>query len=76
MKKKLFLSLLIAAFAVSQLSAQMLVGSYNIRLKVSSDSLNGNVWQNAVRSSVTKSISCHPTSWTPRKCCMASCWTC
>ena len=45
MRKKLFLSLLIAAFAVSQLSAQMLVGSYNIRLKVSSDSLNGNVWQ-------------------------------
>ena len=26
-------------------SAQMLVGSYNIRLKVSSDSINGNVWQ-------------------------------
>ena len=44
MKKKLFLSLFIAACAVSQLSAQMLVGSYNIRLKVSSDSVNGNVW--------------------------------
>ena len=44
MKKKLLLSLLFAAFAVSQLSAQMLVGSYNIRLKVSSDSVNGNVW--------------------------------
>ena len=44
MKKKLLLSLLFAAFAVSQLSAQMLVGSYNIRLKVSSDSVQGNVW--------------------------------
>ena len=44
MKKKLLLSLLFAAFAVSQLSAQMLVGSYNIRLKVSSDSVKGNVW--------------------------------
>ena len=44
MKKKLLLSLLFAAFAVSQLSAQMLVCSYNIRLKVSSDSVNGNVW--------------------------------
>lgn len=44
MKKKLLLSLLFAAFAVSQLTAQMLVGSYNIRLKVSSDSVNGNVW--------------------------------
>ncbi len=44
MKTKLLLSLLFAAFAVSQLSAQMLVGSYNIRLKVSSDSVNGNVW--------------------------------
>ncbi len=27
------------------MSAQMLVGSYNIRLKVSSDSVKGNVWQ-------------------------------
>ncbi len=27
------------------MSAQMLVGSYNIRLKVSSDSVNGNAWQ-------------------------------
>lgn len=44
MKTKLLLSLLFAAFAVSQLSAQMLVGSYNIRLKVSSDSVKGNVW--------------------------------
>lgn len=44
MKKKLLMSLLFAAFAVSQLSAQMLVGSYNIRLKVSSDSVKGNVW--------------------------------
>ena len=44
MKKKLLLSLLFTAFAVSQLSAQMLVGSYNIRLKVSSDSVKGNVW--------------------------------
>ena len=45
MKKKLLLSLLFTAFAVVQLSAQMLVGSYNIRLKVSSDSIAGNVWQ-------------------------------
>ena len=44
MKKKLLLSLLLATLAVSQLSAQMLVGSYNIRLKVSSDSVKGNVW--------------------------------
>lgn len=45
MKKKMLLSLLFTAFAVVQLSAQMLVGSYNIRLKVSSDSIAGNVWQ-------------------------------
>lgn len=45
MKKKLLLSLLFTAFAVVQLPAQMLVGSYNIRLKVSSDSIAGNVWQ-------------------------------
>lgn len=45
MKKKMLLSLLFTAFAVVQLPAQMLVGSYNIRLKVSSDSIAGNVWQ-------------------------------
>ena len=36
--------ILLLVIAVSSLSAQMLVGSYNIRLKVSSDSVAGNVW--------------------------------
>lgn len=40
------IGLLILAFAivVMQLSAQMLVGSYNIRYKNDADSVNGNVW--------------------------------
>ena len=42
MKRVLLLS--ISLLVVTSLSAQMLVGSYNIRLKVSSDSVNGNVW--------------------------------
>ena len=33
------------AFAVMQLSAQMLVGSYNIRYKNGGDSVKGNVWE-------------------------------
>ena len=44
MKKRVYLLIMLAVFAVMQLSAQMLVGSYNIRLKVSSDSVKGNVW--------------------------------
>ena len=44
MKKFLFIISLSILVSVST-SAQMLVGSYNIRLKVSSDSINGNVWQ-------------------------------
>ena len=43
--KRFYLSVVLIAFAVMQLSAQMLVGSYNIRLKVSSDSVKGNVWE-------------------------------
>lgn len=44
MKKFLFIISLSLLVSIST-SAQMLVGSYNIRLKVSSDSVNGNVWQ-------------------------------
>ena len=44
MKKFLFIISLSILVSMST-SAQMLVGSYNIRLKVSSDSINGNVWQ-------------------------------
>lgn len=44
MKKFLFIISLSILVSIST-SAQMLVGSYNIRLKVSSDSVNGNVWQ-------------------------------
>ena len=43
--KRFYFSVVLIAFAVMQLSAQMLVGSYNIRLKVSSDSVKGNVWE-------------------------------
>ena len=43
---KKFLLIILLFIGVSTLSsAQMLVGSYNIRLKVSSDSVKGNVWQ-------------------------------
>ena len=42
--KRFFLTILVTVIAVTSLSAQMLVGSYNIRLKVSSDSIAGNVW--------------------------------
>ena len=42
--KRTGLFLLILVLAVSQLSAQMLVGSYNIRYKNTGDSLAGNVW--------------------------------
>ena len=45
MKKRICLSCLLVAFAAMQLSAQMLVGSYNIRLKIADDSLRGDVWQ-------------------------------
>ena len=44
MKKFLLIILCIIGVSVP-MSAQMLVGSYNIRLKVSSDSVKGNVWQ-------------------------------
>ena len=43
---KKFLLIILCLIGVSvPMSAQMLVGSYNIRLKVSSDSVNGNAWQ-------------------------------
>lgn len=42
--KRYYLFILISMLAVSSLSAQMLVGSYNIRLKVNDDSIKGNVW--------------------------------
>ena len=44
MKKFLLIFLLLMGLSLP-MSAQMLVGSYNIRLKVSSDSVNGNAWQ-------------------------------
>ena len=44
MMKKLFLTILIAVAGVASLSAQMLVGSYNIRYKNGGDSIAGNVW--------------------------------
>ena len=44
MKKFLVVFLLLMGLSLP-MSAQMLVGSYNIRLKVSSDSVNGNAWQ-------------------------------
>ena len=44
MKKFLLVFLLLMGLSLP-MSAQMLVGSYNIRLKVSSDSVKGNVWQ-------------------------------
>lgn len=42
--KKLYLTILIAVAGVASLSAQMLVGSYNIRYKNGGDSIAGNVW--------------------------------
>ena len=44
MMKKSFLLIILCVLAASSLSAQLLVGSYNIRLKLSDDSINGNVW--------------------------------
>ena len=43
--KRFYLSVALMAFAVIQVSAQMLVGSYNIRYKNGGDSLKGNVWE-------------------------------
>ena len=43
--KRFYLSVVLTAFAVMQLSAQMLVGSYNIRYKNGGDSVKGNVWE-------------------------------
>ena len=42
--KRFFISVLLLMAAVMSLSAQMLVGSYNIRLKLSDDSVRGDVW--------------------------------
>lgn len=42
--KKIFFTALLVLVASQLLSAQMLVGTYNIRLKVASDSLKGEVW--------------------------------
>lgn len=44
MMRRFYLTLLFAVAAVASLSAQMLVGSYNIRLNAASDSVNGNGW--------------------------------
>ena len=42
--KKYCLTLILFALAAMQLSAQMLVGSYNIRYKNDGDSIKGNAW--------------------------------
>ena len=42
--KRFFISVLLLMAAVMSLSAQMFVGSYNIRLKLSDDSVRGDVW--------------------------------
>ena len=42
--RRFFISVLLLMAAVMSLSAQMLVGSYNIRLKLSDDSVRGDVW--------------------------------
>ena len=42
--KSFFFSLLLILLSTAQLSAQMLVGSYNIRYKNDGDSIAGNVW--------------------------------
>jgi len=42
--KKIVLSFLLLLFVSMQLSAQLLVGSYNIRYKNAGDSVKGNVW--------------------------------
>ena len=47
--KKFYLFVYFVCMAVSTLSAQMLVGSYNIRLNVSSDSIAGNGWHQRCR---------------------------
>ena len=43
--KRIVLSSLLFVIVAFSLSAQMLVGSYNIRYKNSGDSVNGNVWE-------------------------------
>lgn len=42
--KSIFFSLILMLLSTTQLSAQMLVGSYNIRYKNDGDSVAGNVW--------------------------------
>ena len=42
--RRIFISVLFLMATVMSLSAQMLVGSYNIRLKLSDDSVRGDVW--------------------------------
>ena len=42
--KRFYLTILLSVIAVASLSAQMLVGSYNIRYKNGGDSVVGNVW--------------------------------
>ena len=42
---RFYLTVILSLATVASLSAQMLVGSYNIRYKANSDSINGNVWQ-------------------------------
>jgi endonuclease/exonuclease/phosphatase family metal-dependent hydrolase len=44
MMKKCFLLILISLLGATSLSAQLLVGSYNIRYKNNGDSVKGNVW--------------------------------
>ena len=43
--KRIYLTFLFISLAVLSMSAQMLVGTYNIRYKNSGDSTKGNVWQ-------------------------------
>ena len=49
MMKRFYLFVYFACLAVSTLSAQMLVGTYNIRLNVGSDSIAGNGWSQRCR---------------------------
>ena len=43
--KRFYLAFLLFVLAAVQVSAQMLIGSYNIRYKNNGDSVNGNVWE-------------------------------
>ena len=49
MAKRLVLSFAFMALVVMSIPAQLTVGSYNIRYRNGSDSINGNVWSNRCR---------------------------